>query len=88
MQKNHLKESGVGKLVVAMAADPNETQENRELIKQVGRFPPAPRARSRARGSFSGIACRREERNTMGVKVFVACVSFMYNIFRSSPNVR
>lgn len=35
VQKSHLKESGLGKLAVAMAADPEETRDNRELIKQV-----------------------------------------------------
>lgn len=35
VQKSHLRESGIGKLVVAMAADPGETRDNRELIKQV-----------------------------------------------------
>lgn len=34
VQKSHLRESGIGKLVVAMAADPAETRDNRELIKQ------------------------------------------------------
>lgn len=34
VQKSHLRESGIGKLVVAMAADPGETRDNRELIKQ------------------------------------------------------
>lgn len=38
VQKAHLRDSGIGKLVVAMAADPEETEENRELIKQVGRM--------------------------------------------------
>lgn len=37
VQKSHLKESGLGKLAVAMAADPEETGDNRELIKQVSR---------------------------------------------------
>ncbi|CAN0479899.1 unnamed protein product, partial [Scytosiphon promiscuus] len=34
VQKSHLRESGIGKLMVAMAADPRETEENRELIEQ------------------------------------------------------
>lgn len=34
VQKSHLRESGIGKLVVAMAAHPEETRDNRELIKQ------------------------------------------------------
>lgn len=34
VQKSHLRESGIGKLVVAMAADARETRDNRELIKQ------------------------------------------------------
>lgn len=34
VQKSHLRESGIGKLVVTMAADPRETRDNRELIKQ------------------------------------------------------
>ena len=37
VQKSHLRESGLGKLVVAMAADPGETRDNRELIKQARR---------------------------------------------------
>ncbi|CBJ25503.1 conserved unknown protein [Ectocarpus siliculosus] len=37
VQKSHLRESGIGKLVVAMAADPGETRDNRELIKQIVR---------------------------------------------------
>lgn len=35
VQKTHLKESGLGKLAVSMAADPAETRENQELVKQV-----------------------------------------------------
>lgn len=34
VQKSHLRESGLGKLVVAMSAHPGETRDNQELSKQ------------------------------------------------------
>lgn len=37
VQKSHLRESGLGKLVVAMSAHPGETRDNQELSKQARR---------------------------------------------------
>lgn len=62
VQKSHLRESGIGKLVVAMAADPEETRDNRELIKQAreGNHPVflvssfVGSAQNRGRGSSEG----------------------------------
>lgn len=37
VQKSHLRESGLGKLVVALSAHPGETRDNQELSKQARR---------------------------------------------------